>query len=106
MFPAASLSSTLSLAGTEFVEVSDSILPPSLWTWCGCRKVEFRGVEVRPARLIDQSPLGQFDCNLPEIFESYLRYIRTRTKQMMTSVFAITVKGFSLVDLRFCRVEV
>lgn len=49
------LHSALALAGTEFVEVSDSILPPSLWTWCGCRKVEFRGVEVRPARLIDQS---------------------------------------------------
>ena len=62
IFLPASPSSTLSLGGAEFVEVSDSILPPSLWTWCGCRKVEFRGVEVRPARLIDQSPVRLVDA--------------------------------------------
>lgn len=42
--------------------MSDSILPPSLWTSCGCRKVEFRGVEVRPAHLIDQPPVRLVDA--------------------------------------------
>lgn len=45
-------SSAPSTGGPEFAEVSDSILPPSPWASCGCRKVEFRGVEVRPAALL------------------------------------------------------
>lgn len=36
--------SSPSTGGTKFAEVLDSILPPSPWASCGCRKVEFRKV--------------------------------------------------------------
>lgn len=45
-------SSSPSTGGPKFAEVLDSILPPSPWASCGCRKVEFWGVQVRPAALL------------------------------------------------------